>query len=442
MPISEALKEIVRPFYLRWLYFPLFPSRRPEYFQACWERPFCELSAENVAKWIGPGREPDLLFLPMTDWHTRIQRTQQLARAFANLGHRCFYVNPHLGREFPETPLGNRPHRIAVLGPRLFELHISLPREPVFHHRLPRPSETRILVAALELLTRAAGTRRLAQIVSLPFWFDAACELRKRHGYPIVYDCHDLLGAFQGMAAEIVKREAGLLRSCDVAVFSARQLMERKAAELPALCEKAVLARNGVDFSHFTWDPARNESSRKDGKTIGYAGSLSYWFDTEAVRRAAARRPEWKFVLIGRIEDERILKLRELKNIELPGEVPYAELPRRLAEFDVGLIPFLRTDLTLSTNPIKLYEYFRFGMPVVSTRLPEVEAFGDLVRVGDTPEDFAAQVERAAAEQDPSLRERRIAVARQETWTSRAELILRAIEARSAPPDPASRGVP
>ena len=58
---------------------------------------------------------PDLLFYPMTDWHARIQRTQHLVRAFAALGFRCIYINPHLGREFETAPFFDRAHRLARL---------------------------------------------------------------------------------------------------------------------------------------------------------------------------------------------------------------------------------------------------------------------------------------------------------------------------------------
>jgi hypothetical protein len=83
------------------------------------------------------------------------------------------------------------------------------------------------------------------------------------------------------------------------------------------------------------------------------------------------------------------------------------------------LIPFLRNGLTLAANPIKLYEYFSYGLPVVSSRLPEVEMFGDLVYVADSPEDFADKLDTAAAERDESARSCRVAIAGKETWADR-----------------------
>jgi hypothetical protein len=91
----------------------------------------------------------------------------------------------------------------------------------------------------------------------------------------------------------------------------------------------------------------------------------------------------------------------------------------------VGLIPFQVNDLTRAANPIKLYEYFSAGIPVVSTRLPEVEPFGDLVYVADDADSFAELVGAALTENsEDDRRMRRVGVAASETWEHRAECLL------------------
>ena len=139
------------------------------------------------------------------------------------------------------------------------------------------------------------------------------------------------------------------------------------------------------------------------------------------MRLAATRQPGWNFVLIGRIESARILELKSLPNVSLPGEIPYAELPARMAAFDVAVIPFVKIPLTLATNPLKLYEYLALGVPIVSTRLPEIEPFGELVYLSDSAEEFARSLELAAAERDPELRARRKAAAAENSWRARCE---------------------
>jgi len=118
---------------LKWIYFRLHPEARPKHWQDSWGYPNVPL--EQAATLVEPASGLDFLFLPMTDWHARLQRPHHLARALAAAGHRCFYLNPNVGREYPQPSLFSSP-RIAKLQERVYEVHVPLFREPVFHHRL------------------------------------------------------------------------------------------------------------------------------------------------------------------------------------------------------------------------------------------------------------------------------------------------------------------
>src|SRR5207248_1402000 len=100
------------------------------------------------------------------------------------------------------------------------------------------------------------------------------------------------------------------------------------------------------------------------------------------------------------------------------GEVPYSDLPRHMSGFDVAMIPFRLTPLTLAVNPIKLYEYLACGLPVVSSALPEVRSFSDVVYIAQGSKDFVAKLELALTEPARRDESRRLAV-RRETWLDR-----------------------
>jgi len=364
----ERGKETIRPYYLRWLYFPLFPNLRPVHFQDCWRYPSQTIAPADHTRDDGrlsPRRSPALLFFPMTDWHTRIQRTQHLARTFASLGHQCFYLNPHLGREFPNPYFFSNSPKLHILEPLIAELHIHLPFEPVFHDRLLTSHENTIILNALKVLFEAEETTSLVQIVSFPVWSVAAQKLREQFGFPIVYDCHDVLSGFRKISREIVEKEQELFEISDLVVFSSQELLNENVAQYPYLKNKSILVRNAVDESWLR----RSEADRKGSAghvseiIVGYIGALDFWFDIEAVEKAARAHPNWKFLLIGRVEDRRILRLSKLPNIVFVGEVPHSELHKYMSMFRVALIPFLRNDLTIGTNPIKLYEYCASGKP-------------------------------------------------------------------------------
>jgi len=414
MPQLGRLKEAVRPYYLRWLYFPLRPRQRPAAFQACWQYPFRRVIG-SVRLADSSAALPDLLFYPMTDWHTRIQRTQHLVRAFAALGFRCIYLNPHLGREFETSRVFDKEHRLAELEHNIYELHVRLPREPVFHERLLSPDEEDLIAAAVRQVLPSRAS--VIQILSFPLWLGVARRFRSESAFPVLYDCHDLLSGFHNICRDMLAAERDLLHEADLVLFSSQGLLDR----YPDV-RRWLLVRNAVTSSEFSAEP----SPASPSPVAGYVGALDSWFDIEAVEAAASQNPACRFILAGRVEFDPIRRLQALPNVEFAGEVPYKQIPELLAEFRTGLIPFRLNPLTLMTNPIKMYEYFSCGLPVVSTPLPEVETMGDLVYLAATPDDFARQVTCALAENQPARRTRRREIAARESWTERARSISQA----------------
>jgi glycosyltransferase involved in cell wall biosynthesis len=401
-------KQWLHPYLRKWLHIPWYGAEKPPYFDDCWRYPVC--SPRNLR----PGGDTvDLLFLPMTDWHTRIQRTQHLALGMARRGHRCFYLSPHIGQEFPHPWLVSQKRSVRLLGQGLAEIHLHLPLEPVFHHRLLTAAEIRRLTIGLSHVMRRFRSRRAVLLVSFPLWHEVAANLRRRYGWPIIYDCHDHLAGFPAVARDIVNAEPPLIADADLVLVSAGKLWHSLAAQ-GVDPSRLVLLPNAVDPLLF--QPARR---RKGRKRIGYAGSLDSWFDVDAVKMAARAHPEWDFELVGRRESARMSELDTLPNVAFSGEIPYRAVPERLAGWDAAMIPFLLNPLTLATNPIKLYEYFACGLPVAASPLPELEPYRDLLYLAGGAEAFVRAIEAAAAETDPALREKRRRVAQSESWDAR-----------------------
>ena len=77
----------------------------------------------------------------------------------------------------------------------------------------------------------------------------------------------------------------------------------------------------------------------------------------------------------------------------------YTALPGYLQLFDVALIPFVLNDITLATSPLKLFEYFAGGKPVITTPLPECKVFPEVNIVRDARE-FAEALDAYLHRQD------------------------------------------
>jgi hypothetical protein len=76
----------------------------------------------------------------------------------------------------------------------------------------------------------------------------------------------------------------------------------------------------------------------------------------------------------------------------MPGVVPYDEVGAWVSRFDVGIIPHLDMELTRSMNPLKLYVYLRWGVPVVSTEIYNVDRSHGMVSMASSHEEFLARI--------------------------------------------------
>jgi hypothetical protein len=63
-------------------------------------------------------------------------------------------------------------------------------------------------------------------------------------------------------------------------------------------------------------------------------------------------------------------------NISIHPSCTQAEGARWLQSFTVGLIPFMRNDLTAGVDPIKYYQYRGAGLPILTTRFGDMAARG------------------------------------------------------------------
>lgn len=262
--------------------------------------------------------------------------------------------------------------------------------------------------------------------------FDEECSL---------YYCVDDYTRFEGYASDwITAAENQLLDRADVVLTSSTKLLEAKRLRRP----DALLVGHGVDYDHFasawrsSWAlPA--DLAPVPRPIFGFFGLLHHWIDLALIAEVARMRPLYSFVLLGECKTD-VSELATLDNVVLLGRRAYEDLPAYCSAFDGAMLPFRRTEMTASINPIKMYEYLAAGLPVVSTRLPEAQRFAGAIRIADNAEQFASACDDIVASEGGRDRAAISRLVAGETWEAKVEQLSAIVSRRTEPiPEPFSK---
>jgi len=230
---------------------------------------------------------------------------------------------------------------------------------------------------------------------------------------------------FSTNSDESLKEELELIKKSDLVISSSQLLFEKNNK----INSNNIQVKNGTEFEHFANAKQNGKLDYLSNKPIiGYYGAISDWFDMDIVEYCAKKLPQYNFVMIGSTFGCDISGTEKIKNIHFLGEIPYKELPGYFAYFDVCLIPFKLIPLTLATNPVKFYEYISAGKPVVYIRLPELVPYEKICYLVDTKEEFVNKIEEALNENDKNMINKRIELAKENSWAGRAEIIYQQLE--------------
>jgi glycosyltransferase involved in cell wall biosynthesis len=311
-----------------------------------------------------------LIYLSPVPWASFSQRPHELVRYFHSYaGSEVLWIDPYPARfpalsdvlnPRPKSGDGicncNIPAWLTVLKPN------ALPIEP-----LPFSGAVNSLLwGNVESMVNHFANSSTVLGIGKPTML-ALQLLSKRFFISSFYDAMDDYPAFYRGWSRLAMaiRERRVVRRVSKILASSSALQDR----LQHQARDVRLVLNACAADRLPELPEGRRLKDNQIPVVGYVGTIAHWFDWELVISLAKSHPKTKFRFIGPMY---VRSPALPHNICLEPQLPHTEALRVMTQFDVGLIPFKKTTLTSSVDPIKYYEYRALGLPVVSS------AFGEM----------------------------------------------------------------
>ena len=234
----------------------------------------------------------------------------------------------------------------------------------------------------------------------------------------LVYRIADNIEGFKHIPPSIKVIEKELISRADIVFTTAESLCE-KAKKYNS---KVYYLPNAVDYEHFARFKGKEPEEYQfiNSPRIIYVGSLSEWIDVSILKKIALKLPNFSLVLIGPVEIG-LSCLKDFPNVFVLGKRSFKDISNYLKYADVGIIPFKDNLLTNSIHPLKLYEYFAAGLPVVSRDLEEIRKTNSPAFLAKGRETFIEMIVQAY--QKGKNKERYYEFARENSWDERFKLV-------------------
>src|SRR5262245_50927247 len=316
--------------------------------------------------------------------------------------------------------------RPRSVGDRMWQM--SVPQIPF--RRLPFVRRVNVALGKL-LINRALKLLGFARTVS---WFAVPHPAFLANAFgeaAVVYYCVDDYAALPDVDSHAVEAmDAHLTSRADQVFVASSRMLQAKRRLKPS----TELALHGVDVALFRTASDPQLSVAPDARNlrrpvVGFYGLIEGWIDVDLIADLAERRPQWTFLMIGRVAVD-TGRLKAMANVVFAGPQPYNKLPSWAKAFDVAIIPYRLTRQVVNSAPLKLREYLATGKPVVAVPAPEIERFAGLVRLARGSEQFLAEIEDALVKDTDADRARRIEATSTMTWDARVREIVEIVEHR------------
>lgn len=381
----------------------------------------------------------DIVCLSTAHWDAPLWTNRQRLMNILSERHRVLFVEPGLfSKAYSLNLLRRRPGRLM----RSWQIRQEKPNLWVYSpdilplYRFSPDIQTMAWRIALRRIRSFCNEQGMHNPVLWLYSPDAIEAVGQLNECVVIYDCVDNYAAtpYSARVAERAERlkqqEFALLQCADVVTTTSRSLYDEKSQVNP----NTHFVPNVGDAEHFgkalldsTIVP--DDIARIQKPIIGFVGAVNaHKLDFELIHDAATKTPDYQYVFIGPTSGwggSTDTSQLDLANVHLLGARDYSILPGYVKAFDVCIIPYALNEYTQHVFPLKFYEFMAAGKPIVTTALPSLLPHGETICIANSSDEFADGIACALADDNPDAREKRVELARQNTWHHRAQQIER-----------------
>jgi hypothetical protein len=339
-----------------------------------------------------------------------------MALALAHAGSRVLYCqNPvswfrHTGRPLAEVEKG-----IFGFGPEFLGHRLNI---------FPFLAPIQAKLLANQILKNATylGLRDPLFIYPHGEYCLSLCQEFKQRGFPLIHICMDY---HERQQLEHVRLSDLTLAIPRAAFEELEKQFGGKVRLLPQF--SSVYGSVPVSYGDL---PEPLELSKIPRPRLGYLGSIIGRLSLPILHELLSNHPEWHFVSFG---TEKILSF---PNEHILSWRPHQELATFVAGMDIGFMPYDCSDAkNLHCVPLKLFDYFAQGKPVVSTPILYLRGYEEVASYGSTIDELAAAISSALKEPlDSPKKAKRLAIAQEhsiDTLSDCLETILTEVDLAS-----------
>jgi len=238
-------------------------------------------------------------------------------------------------------------------------------------------------------------------------------------------------------APEVTVQVKAMLRLCDLLIAVSDGVADGYRRYTSYDGDLIVLP-NGCDFDFWATSGASDYRAPANGRPVAfYQGGINTRLDFRLLTNLVNYLPDWDFWFCGALTDAThscgdLLARPNVRYFGMLDSTHVAELARQAR---IGLMPFKQEGWIHRSLPLKAYEYVACGLPVVTIPIEALAVHGDLFHTATDSAGFVRAMQSLApSRDDPTAVERRLAIARAQSYDLRFQRLTEVITAKLASP--------